>query len=153
MEHKAWCRGAIAVEDIAQDRVSQSASIPRGRGVYSQLVTPTGDGFKLNASPIDFPGHDAEVSLGRATKFVIDNLVGAIGEICPHRERDVTLIDINQAANKGDIAFLSFAKFKLHAEVALSFRVQSHDQEARSVHIKAVDNQRPRGGRKHSSNA
>lgn len=119
MEHKAWCRGAVAVEDIAQDRVSQSASFPRCGGVHSQLVAATGDGLKLDPSPISLAGHHAEMSLGWPTLLVINDLIRPIGEISAHGERDVALIDFDQAADQGDIAFLSFAKLKLHAQVAL----------------------------------
>lgn len=153
MEHQAWGSCTVTVEDIAQDWMSQSASFPRCRGVYTQLMTSPGNGLKLDTSPISLPRHDTEMGLSWPALLVIDDLIRPIGEISAHGERDITLIDFDQAANKGDIAFLSFAKFELHAEVALGIWVQAQDQQAGRVHVEAVDNQRACGGRKHGSNA
>ncbi len=153
VEHEAWGGGAVAVEDVAQDGVSQAAGFPRRRGVYSQLMAAAGDGLKLDASPVGLASHHAEVSLSRAALLVIDDLIWAIGEISAHGERDVALVGLDQAADKGDIAFLSFAKFELHAQVALRIWIQAQDQEARSVHVETVDHKRPCGGRKHGSNS
>lgn len=119
MEHQARSRGAVAVEDIAQYGMTQTAGFLWRGGVHSQLMTSPGDGLKLDPSPISLAGHHAEMRLGGATLVMIDDLIRPIGEISAHGERNVALIDFNQAADEGDIAFLSFAKLKLHAQVAL----------------------------------
>lgn len=133
-----------AVKDVVDDGGSQP--IGRGSGgVEAELVGAAGGGLEADAGLACVDGEEAPAGGGGLALEMIDDLVWTPRGVEAHGAGDDALVVVGDGFEDGGVVLFDGAGLELGGEGALGFGSEAEDEDARGVHVEAVDDERAGG--------
>ena len=117
--------------------------------VDAQLVGSPGSRVEFNTGAVDLTGDNPPVGLRGTPMRVVDDLIGAIVDVRAERLVDRAALTRHVAREQRDIGLFDLASLELYRDGTLGLRIERNNEQARRIHVEAVDGQGTGGIREH----